>query len=162
MAVVMTAFSGYLMWKSSELPIGWIAGEGPGGGAWPFWLAAAMLVSCIGILINWFRHATWPSRSTEPFFKPGVFGQVGQVAVLLTVTIGLFEIVGAYLALFLFILYYFTVIGRHSMAGSVLSAIAVPVITFLFFEIALKIILPKGITEPLFLPIFRWFGMGGL
>ena len=34
MGLVMGIFSIYLMWKSAELPIGWIAGEGPGGGAW--------------------------------------------------------------------------------------------------------------------------------
>jgi hypothetical protein len=28
------------------------------------------------------------------------------------------------------------------------------VVTFLFFEVALKITLPKGYTEPLFYPIF--------
>ena len=36
MALVMAIFSVYLMWKSTELPIGWIDGEGPGGGAFPF------------------------------------------------------------------------------------------------------------------------------
>ena len=49
MAVTMTIFSVYLMYKSAELPIGWIEGEGPGGGFWPFWLAAVMLLSCGGI-----------------------------------------------------------------------------------------------------------------
>ena len=43
MGLVMGVFSLYLMWKSAELPIGWIPDEGPGGGAWPFWLAAGML-----------------------------------------------------------------------------------------------------------------------
>ena len=56
MAIMMGAFSIYLMYKSTELPIGWIEGEGPGGGAWPFWLAAIMLVCCLGILYNWYRR----------------------------------------------------------------------------------------------------------
>ncbi len=54
MALMMGVFSIYLMYKSTELPIGWIEDEGPGGGTWPFWLAAIMLLSCIGILVNWF------------------------------------------------------------------------------------------------------------
>jgi hypothetical protein len=33
-------------------------------------------------------------------------------------------------------------------------AIITPVITFLFFEIALKITLPKGYLEPMFYPIY--------
>ena len=36
MAVFMALFSIYLMWKSAELPIGWIPEEGPGGGAFSF------------------------------------------------------------------------------------------------------------------------------
>ena len=55
MAVVMGIFSLYLMWKSAELDIGWIPDEGPGGGAWPFWLATAMLLSLglpVGSLVS--------------------------------------------------------------------------------------------------------------
>ena len=40
MAIMMGVFSIYLMYKSFELPIGWVENEGPGGGAWPFWLSA--------------------------------------------------------------------------------------------------------------------------
>ena len=53
MAIRMGVFSLYLMYKSAELPIGWIADEGPGGGAWPFWLFVMMLLSCIGIIAKW-------------------------------------------------------------------------------------------------------------
>ena len=42
MAFFMGLFSLYLMWKSTELPIGWIPNEGPGGGAFPFWLSFGM------------------------------------------------------------------------------------------------------------------------
>ena len=39
-AGVLAILSVYLMWKSTELPIGWRPGVGPGGGAFPFWLSA--------------------------------------------------------------------------------------------------------------------------
>jgi hypothetical protein len=55
MAILMGVFSIYLMVKSTELPIGWVEDEGPGGGTWPFWLSTIMLISCGGILYNWFR-----------------------------------------------------------------------------------------------------------
>ena len=35
MAGIMAVFSLYLMWMSAKLPIGWVAGSGPGGGALP-------------------------------------------------------------------------------------------------------------------------------
>ena len=54
MALIMGACSIALMAKSAELPIGWIRGEGPGGGAFPFWLAAGMLVCVVlGYLAGW-------------------------------------------------------------------------------------------------------------
>ena len=46
MAIVMAVFSLAIMVKATELPIGWIKGSGPGGGAFPFWLGAGMLVCC--------------------------------------------------------------------------------------------------------------------
>ena len=35
-AAVLALLSIYLMFKSAELDIGYLPGEGPGGGAWPF------------------------------------------------------------------------------------------------------------------------------
>ncbi|MGI9477086.1 MAG: tripartite tricarboxylate transporter TctB family protein [Hyphomicrobiaceae bacterium] len=173
MAILMAAFSGYLMMKSAELPFGWIPDEGPGGGAWPFWLAAIMLICCIVMLVNWVRRSSAPSQSSEPFFPRGVLMDSGSVALALFLTIGLFDgltlggvpilpALGAYVAIFLFLVFYVGFLGRHGLAKTALFSIAVPVATFLFFEVALKIILPKGITEPFFLPIFKFFGLAGL
>ena len=55
MAFVMGAFSVYQAIKSAELPVGWIPGEGPGGGAFPFWLSVGMIICCVAIIVNWFR-----------------------------------------------------------------------------------------------------------
>jgi len=173
MAIVMGVFSAYLMMKSAELPYGWIPGEGPGGGAWPFWLSAIMLLSCIAMIVNWIRRTSPPSQSLEAFFLPGVLRDSGSVAVVLTIVIGLFDGVelggvtllpalGAYLAIFIFMVFYVGVLGRHSLRTVAIFSIGVPVVTFAFFELALKIILPKGMTEPFFLPIFKFFGMAGL
>jgi hypothetical protein len=173
MAILMAAFSGYLMVKSAELPYGWIKGEGPGGGAWPFWLSAIMLICCVIMLINWVRRTSAPARSLEKFFQRGVFTETGSVALALFLAIGMFDGVtlgdvtiipalGAYVAIFLFLVFYVGYLGRHSMATTLMFSITVPVATFMFFELALKIILPKGITEPFFLPIFKLFGLAGL
>lgn len=162
MAIIMASFSGYLMWKSTELNVGWVPGEGPGGGTWPFWLAAVMLVSCLWMIVNWVRRSSPPSRSDAQYFPPGVLSDVGLVAIALTVTIALFSFAGAYAALFLFMAFYVGVLGRHGISTTLLFAVLTPVFTFVFFELILKIILPKGFTEPFFLPIFKYFGMAGL
>ncbi|MFT7674261.1 MAG: putative tricarboxylic transport membrane protein [Gammaproteobacteria bacterium] len=157
MAVVMAAFSIYLMVKSTELPIGWIADEGPGGGSWPFWLSGIMLLSCVGILFNWFRKHGPVATSTKTYIEAHVIMDVFMVTVSLVVTVGLFSWIGIYGALPLFLTFYLKVMGKHSWKLTATLALLIPVVIFYFFEITLKIILPKGITEPLFFPLYKMF-----
>ncbi len=157
MAILMGVLSLYFMYKSAELPIGWIPDEGPGGGAWPFWLSAMMLLSCVGIIVNWARRKGVVAVSEEPFIERGVLIDVGLVALALIVTVGLFSFIGVYGALPLFLFFYLRFLGNHSWALSISFAVLIPIITFFFFEITLKITLPKGVTEPLFYPLYRIF-----
>jgi len=157
MAIMMGAFSIYLMVKSAELPIGWIDEEGPGGGTWPFWLATIMLISCGGILFNWIRKKGDIATSTKTYIEAHVLGDVAAVAGALIVTVGLFSFIGVYGALPLFLVFYIRFLGKHSWRLTATLAVLIPVVTFYFFEITLKIILPKGITEPLFLPLYKLF-----
>ena len=76
MAILMGVLSLYFMYKSAELPIGWIPDEGPGGGAWPFWLSVMMLLSCVGIIVNWARRKGAVAVSEEPFIERGVLIEV--------------------------------------------------------------------------------------
>ena len=142
MGLALAVLSAYFMWKSAELPIGWVPDVGPGGGAWPFWLSAVMLGSCIWVLVNWVRRIGPVATNEDPLFEPGIFLPV---------------FMGFYGALPLFLLFYLKVMGNHSWLTTIGLAVLIPVITFLFFEIMLKITLPKGMTEPLFLPIYAFF-----
>ena len=157
MAAVMAAFSLYLMWKSAELEIGWIPGEGPGGGAFPFWLAVGMLICCLLMIIRWFRRVDEHDRSEEPYMDRQTVVLFAIVAGSLTVTIGLIQVVGVYVAIPLFLAFYLRVMGSHRWLVSGSIATAAPVLLFFFFEIALKITLPKGVTEPLFYPLYNMF-----
>ena len=163
MGLFMAALSAYFMWEAARLPIGWIPDEGPGGGFWPFWLSLTMFGCCVWILFNWARRKNAVSQSEEAFFAPGVLGNVGVVAIALFVTIALFDGIGplpgigVYGALPLFLFFYLKVLGGHSWTLTIVNVIAIPVVTFLFSEIALKITLLKGITEPLFYPLFKFF-----
>ena len=154
MAVVMAVFSVYLMWKSVELPIGWIEGEGPGGGAFPFWLSLGMLVCCGFIILNWINRATAVSKSENVFMDKEGLRLFLIVSIALATMIGLIHFVGVYVSLPLFMAFYMRYLGRHSWRLVSSISILTPIITFLFFEVALTKTLPKGITEPLFYPIF--------
>lgn len=149
-AGVLAVFSLYLMWKSAELPIGWVRGVGPGGGAFPFWLSAIMLVCSALIALRAVLRLTAESRTPGPFVHPEARRVIAIVAVALTVMIAAIHVVGVYVAVPLFVLFYTAYIGRHRWWLCLSLTAAIPVVTFLFFEKLLLIILPKGITEEFF------------
>ena len=149
-AGVLALFSIYLMIKSTELPIGWIAGSGPGGGAFPFWLSLGMLICCILIIIRNLLRLSPEGRSTEIFMDQDIRHLFWVVFISLTIFIGLIHIIGVYFSVPLFMMFYMRYLGKHSWRMVVIVSLTVPVVTFLFFEKMLIILLPKGFTEPLF------------
>ena len=157
MAVFLAILSVYLMWKSAELPIGWIPGEGPGGGAFPFWLSAGMLLSTLAIMVRWFRRSSPPSRSTQAYMDPRTLRVFFVVAGSLTLMIGAIHWVGVYIAVAVYLFFYTRFVGHHSWVAVGALALATPVVLFFFFEIALRITLPKGLTEPWFYPLYDMF-----
>ena len=157
MALILGVLSVYLMVKSAELPIGWIPNEGPGGGAFPFWLSAGMLVCCVFITLRWLLRQSPVSRSGDSYVIPAARATIMAVIVALTLMIGSIHIIGIYFAISLFLLYYVRVVGRHNWLLSLGVAVSAPVSSFFFFEIALLITLPKGYSEPLFYPLYDIF-----
>ena len=154
MAMVCALCSIGLMFKSAELNITWVEGKGPGAGAWPFWLSAGMLMASLVTAYRWFRGITPESRSTELYLSRERLLVVGISASSILFLLVATHLVGIYVALFLFLLFYLRFVGRHSWALTTLLMIALPVFIFCLFEWALKIPLPKSVTEPLFYPIY--------
>lgn len=157
MAVVLAIFSAYLMWKSAELPIGWVPDRGPGGGAFPFWLSTGMLLSSLWIFVRGVRRVTPQSQSNEPFFDSQSAVLIALVVGALVMMIGSIHWIGVYGAIPLFFVFYMKIVGRHSWLQTSIFAISAPIVTFFFFEILLHITLPKGATEPLFYPLYDIF-----
>lgn len=155
MSIVLILCSIGLMVKSAENQIGWVQGRGPGAGAWPFWLSAVMLLSCIATLIRWFRGVTPESRNYESYIDRDTLFLVGITVGALIVLLGLTHIIGLYISLMLFLLFYLKVVGRHGWGLSIALTIGIPVFIFGLFEWALTIPLPKAMSEPLFYPIYE-------
>lgn len=168
-AVLIALASVYLMWKSGEPP-SWdpiavrfaniginIDNSGPGSGFWPFWLSVVMLTSSLAVLTNTLFRKTEISRSKAPFLSN--FG----LKMMLSVGGGLFgfilliEFIGFYGAIPLFLFYYIYFLGRHSLVVALSIALMVPVFCFFFFDVAMRIVLPKGLLEPAFLPLYDIF-----
>ncbi len=151
-AGILALLSIYLMWKSTELDIGYIRGEGPGGGAWPFWLSAIMLICTAAIAFNGYRRTSPPSQSTDPLLD-----RYGRKMLLLVgggiiTFVALVHIVSMYGAMFFFLIYYLRFLGRHSWSLTMSVAVSIPIIFFFFFEALMRVTLPKGMrfTEPVF------------
>ena len=154
MAIATALFSVALMIKSAELNIGWVPGRGPGSGVWPFWLSAGMLLASLATLYRWFRRITPESRSSALYMSRSTVEVVGVSAGALAFLLVATHFVGLYVALMAFLLFYLKFVGRHTWFVTIAFTIGVPVFIFCLFEWALKIPLPKEITEPLFYPIY--------
>jgi len=151
-AAILAALSLYLMWKSAELDIGYIRGEGPGGGAWPFWLSAIMLVCTAMIAWNAGRRTSPPSRSSEPVLDAESRRMLIQVFGGILGFVALVGIISMYGAMMVFLFYYLWFLGRHRLLVSLSISILTPVAFFFFFEALMRVTLPKGMrfTEPFF------------
>jgi len=167
-AVFLGILSIYLMWKSGDPPvwntevgrfanIGFIDGEGPGSGFWPFWLSAVMLVSTIWIGVNWYRRTSPPSQSDEPFLDGYGKRMLVVVGGAIFGFLALIHVVGFYGAIPIFMIYYMKFLGRHTWLLTLMVAVSLTVICFFFFDIAMRIVLPKGYLEPLFIPLYDLF-----
>jgi putative tricarboxylic transport membrane protein len=151
-AGVLALLSIYLMYKSSLNGIGIIPGTGPAGGFWPFWLSLIMLICCGFIALNWWRRTSPPSQSDEPFLDGYGWRMVGLVGGGLVGFIALIEVISMYGAIAVFLLYYLRFLGRHSWALSIGTAVVMPILFFFFFEGAMRITMPSGMsfTDPVF------------
>ncbi len=168
-AILIALFSIYLMWKSGEGP-SWdpeavrfaniginVDNSGPGSGFWPFWLSLAMLVASLAVMVNWYLRKTPESRSDAPFldsYGKEMFVKIGGG---LLVFLFLIKFVGFYGAIPVFLFYYIHFIGKHRLVTAALISLAVPVFCFFFFDVAMRIVLPKGYLDPLFIPLYDIF-----
>ncbi len=155
MAIATIAISIGLMVKSADNNIGWVQGRGPGAGAWPFWLSAILLASSIATLVRWFMRATPESRNLEPYIDREALYLVGITAAALVILLLATHVIGLYLALMAFLFFYVKIVGGHTWTVTGGVVIGMPVFIFGLFEWALTIPLPKGISQPLFIPIYR-------
>lgn len=151
-AGILAVLSIYMMWKSTELNVGYIKGEGPGGGAWPFWLSGIMLLCTALIAYNAVRRTSPPSQSDEPVLDSEGRKMVLQVFGGIFVFVALVGIISMYGAMLVFLFYYLWFLGRHSLRLSLTISILTPVVFFFFFEALMRVTLPKGMrfTDPFF------------
>jgi len=168
-AIILALFSIYLMYKSGAPAwpgdpwfenIWYKKGEGPGGGFWPFWLSGIMLLSCGWIVVNWVRRTSPPSQSEEPFLDGYGVKMLFLVGGSVAGFIYLSTVISMYLSMAVFLIYYLKFLGRHPWGLTLIVALAMPVVMFFFFDVAMTMPLPKGINaveEAIFYPLYDIF-----
>lgn len=156
MGIGMFVFSLSLMWSvwSDGLNIGWVPERGPGAGVWPFWLSFGMALASLWTLVRWFKQATPESRNEDPYIYPHSLGLVLISFIALTLMIFLVNIVGTYIAIFLFLGFYMRVLGKHSWRTTLLMCFGAVFFIYFLFEWQLTKYLPKGL--PIFEDGFLW------
>lgn len=154
-AIVLIGLSISFMMHAIELPIGWVDGQGPGGGAFPFWLSLLMLVCASLVLVR--EIAGRGRQPGEAFMEREAALWLGAIVGLLLLGVAAIHIVGMFVAIPIFLLLYLRVFGRHSWRLILPVVILTPIGMFLFFEVTLRILLPKGITAPWFTPLYGVF-----
>ncbi|MFQ5803725.1 MAG: tripartite tricarboxylate transporter TctB family protein [Candidatus Methylomirabilales bacterium] len=149
-ALGLVAFAGIFAWYAQELPIGWVEGEGPGGGFFPFWLSVIMGTVAVAVGVQEFLRGSAPRLADKRFFAEGGLRQILLIAIPGLVMVTLIDVISTYLAAMIFLFYYTRGIGKHSWPIVILVSVAVPIGIFLLFEKFLLIPLPKGYLDKLF------------
>ncbi len=148
-------------WKSTELPIGILPKEGPGGGFLPFWLSLGISVAALGVFAQSFFGGP-PAEGDEEAGDGQAAGAEGgfvswegfldilRVAIPALIMVLLISTISIYIAAAGFVFYCLFYVGRHGMRVSLAVSVGVPIGVFLIFEKFLIVPLPKGYLEPLF------------
>ncbi|MFV0245515.1 MAG: tripartite tricarboxylate transporter TctB family protein [Qingshengfaniella sp.] len=147
MGVCMLLVSLGLMYSvvSDDLNIGWVQGQGPGAGMWPFWLSLGMALTSCWTILRWVRRQTWESRNEAPYIDPDTVFLVGITAAAILGLLVLTTIIGLYFAMMVFLVFYLKVIGRHKWGITMIVTFLVPFLVYMLFEVALAKYLPRGL-----------------
>jgi putative tricarboxylic transport membrane protein len=146
-AMTLLAVSGVVIKDTLRLGIGWIEGQGPASGYFPFYIALALGLASLVTLVQAFAGST---EDADGSFVSGI--ALGRVMTVLIPSIGfvaLIEYLGIYVASAIFILAFMLAIGREGVVRSVLVSVGVPFALFLMFEKWFLVPLPKGPLETL-------------
>jgi putative tricarboxylic transport membrane protein len=144
-ASILILLGGVVLFDAVRLGIGW-GTDGPKSGFFPFWLALIMVMTCAVILLQTLR-----SRSGESFVTRQQLGPVLKVIWPAAAMVLLTHFVGLYVAAALYIGFYMRWVGRHSWIAVAVLALAIPVVSFLIFELWFLVPMPKG-------PLENWLG----
>lgn len=146
-ALFLLAISAIVIYDARRMGFGWVEGEGPAAGYFPFYIALTLGISSLVILFQSLSGRT--ADGGETFVSVPAAGRVLTVLIPTIGYVALIQYLGIYVASAIFIALFMIAIGRDSIIKSVLVGISVPLVLFLMFEKWFLVPLPKGPLEAL-------------
>ena len=144
-AIVLLAMAGTVGAEGVRLGLGW-GSDGPQPGFFVFYLGLGLGLASAAVVGQALLLAD-PPLYRKRFVEPGQIGSVLRVLVPAAAMVLVTHWLGLYVAGVFYIGVYMRWIGRHSWPAIVGVALAIPVVTFLIFEVWFLVPMPKGPLE---------------
>ena len=144
-ALALLTVSAIIIYDSIRLGFGWVEGQGPAAGYFPFYIAAVLGIASLAILLKAVSGNS--DELKESFVSRVAFGRVLTVLLPAIVYVAAIQFIGLYVASGLFIMIFMIAIGRESVLRSICVGMAVPLFFFVMFERWFLVPLPKGPLE---------------
>ena len=141
-AVFMALLALIGIYGSIKVGIGW-GDEGPRAGFFPFYVSIVVLISCAINIISVVAVAD----KDKVFAEWSQLRQVLSVLVPTIIYVGLVPYIGIYVSSAVLIAFFMLVFGRYGLIATAVVSVAVPILTFLMFEMWFLVPLPKGPIE---------------
>ena len=141
--LLLLALAILLAYDNWRTGIAWDA-SGPEAGYFPFYLAVLLGAASLFGLIRSFIE-----RAEVPFVTRDQLKRVLQMFIPTLLFVVVTQWLGLYVASFILIVGFMTIIGRIALWKSLLTSIIFTVAMFITFEIAFDVIMPKGPLEAL-------------
>ena len=143
-AALLIGLASVFMFDSWRVGFGWIEGQGPAPGFFPFYVSLILALSSLVTLIR--AAGRIESDGAETFVTRPAFLRVLSVLVPTAIYVLLIEYLGIYVSSAIFIMG-FMLAFREGIVKSVLVGIGVPLALFMMFERWFLVPLPKGPLE---------------
>ena len=143
-ALLIIALASVFCFDTWRIGIGWIEGQGPAPGFFPFWVSLIMGLASVIKLVRAFTGAEEGGGDT--FVSRTAAYRVALVLAPTAIYVLLIQFIGIYVASAIFIIG-FMLASKESILMSVAVGLGVPVTLFAMFEKWFLVPLPKGPLE---------------
>ncbi len=130
---------------SWKLGSGWTS-DGPGPGYFPFYIGLILCVAGLGVL---YQALFSKDKNTDIFVDNEQLKLVLSVLIPACVFVLGVQLIGMYVASFIYIALFMIILGKFSKFKSAFISLAVVVLFFFMFEVWFKVPLFKGKFDPL-------------